>query len=69
MFFGFYPVVKHTVRIKGEQHELYDVVGKDAVLFHYQVTEDASSMQPQYVAQTRLWLGSMWSTISHEVEV
>ncbi|MBG0819314.1 GntR family transcriptional regulator [Planomonospora sp. ID91781] len=69
VFFGFYPVVKHTVRIKGEPHEMYDVMGKDAVLFHYQVTEDASSMQSQYVAQVRTWFESMWSTISREVEL
>lgn len=30
VFFGFYPVVEHTVRIQGEPHELYDVMGKDA---------------------------------------
>ncbi len=29
VFFGFYPVVKHTVRIKGEPQELYDVMGKE----------------------------------------
>ncbi|MEU7861262.1 GntR family transcriptional regulator [Nonomuraea sp. NPDC049141] len=69
VFFGFYPVIKHTVRIKGEPRELYDVMGKDAVLFHYQVTEDASSMQSQYVAQVRMWFDSMWGTISREVEL
>ncbi|WP_329086410.1 hypothetical protein [Streptosporangium sp. NBC_01469] len=69
MFFGFYPVAKHAVRIKGEPHELYDVMGKDAVLFHYQVTEDASSMQSQYVAQVRTWFESMWITISREIEL
>ncbi|MEV4838578.1 GntR family transcriptional regulator [Nonomuraea sp. NPDC049486] len=69
VFFGFYPVVKHTVRIKGEPHELYDVMGKDALLFHYEITEDPTSMASQYVTETRRWFDSMWTTISREIEL
>ncbi|MEV5741599.1 GntR family transcriptional regulator [Microbispora rosea] len=69
VFFGFYPVVKHTVRIKGEPHELYDVMGKDAVLFHYSITEDQDSTSSQFVAQSQDWFDSVWSSISREVEL
>lgn len=69
VFFGFYPVVKHTVRIKGEAHELYDVMGRDAILFHYATTDEPSSMASQHVAQARNWFDSMWATISREIEL
>lgn len=67
-FFGFYPVVKHAARLGGERKELYDVMGKDSVLFHYAVTDDPSSMSSQYVTQARTWFNSMWTTISRETE-
>ncbi|GAA0970856.1 hypothetical protein GCM10009555_020510 [Acrocarpospora macrocephala] len=69
VFFGFYPVVKHAVRIKGEPHEVYDVMGKDAVLFHHAANEDTGSMASQFVDQARMWFDSVWNTISHEVEL
>lgn len=60
----------HTVLARSSpQTPQNDVMGKDAVLFHCQVTEDASSMQSQYVAQVRMWFDSMWGTISREVEL
>ncbi|AWS42100.1 GntR family transcriptional regulator [Streptosporangium sp. 'caverna'] len=68
-FFGFYPVVKHTARLNGERKELYDVMGKDSVLFHYALTDDPSSTASQYVAQARAWFNSMWTTISRETEI
>ncbi|MEU7001388.1 GntR family transcriptional regulator [Nonomuraea sp. NPDC046570] len=68
-FFGFYPVVKHTARLDGEQKDLYDVMGKDSVLFHYALTEDPSAAASQYVAQARSWFTSMWTTISREAEM
>ncbi|MBF8185572.1 GntR family transcriptional regulator [Nonomuraea sp. K274] len=67
-FFGFYPVVRHTARVEGERKELYDVMGRDAVLFHHAVTEDPSSMASQYVAQARAWFDSMWSTVGQDIE-
>jgi DNA-binding transcriptional regulator YhcF (GntR family) len=67
-FFGFYPVVRHAARIEGERKELYDVMGRDAVLFHHAVTEDPSSMASQYVAQAQAWFDSMWSTVGQDTE-
>jgi len=66
-FFGFYPVRPHTVTIKGEKHSVYDLMGKDATLFHHAVTdEDDTSTGTQYVAQARTWFDSMWTTVSRE---
>lgn len=69
-FFGFYPVVEHTVTIDGKPVEIYDPMGKDATLFHYSRTDgDGASMAAQYVEQARTWFDSMWSTIAHEVQL
>jgi DNA-binding transcriptional regulator YhcF (GntR family) len=66
VFFGFYPVAEHTVTIKGSEHTVYDLMGKDATLFHHSTTEDDTSIGSQYVEQARLWLDSMWNTIARE---
>ncbi|MEU6412993.1 GntR family transcriptional regulator [Microbispora sp. NPDC046933] len=69
VFFGFYPVVRHTARLDGERKDLYDVMGRDTVLFHHSVSDDPSSAASQYVAQARTWFESMWTTVSHEVDL
>lgn len=66
VFFGFYPVSEHTVTIKGTEHVVYDLMGKDATLFHHSVTEDDTSIGTQYVEQARLWLDSMWNTVARD---
>lgn len=67
VFFGFYPIVKHTVRVAGESRDIFDVMGKDAALFYYSLgTDDDASMSPQYVQQARAWFDSVWSTIARE---
>lgn len=66
VFFGFYPVERHTVRIKGQQTDIYDLVGKDAMLFHH-AADDPDSIDYQYVEQARAWFESMWSTVAHEL--
>ena len=66
-FFGFYPVVEHAVSLKGETRPIYDLMGKDTVLFHQEVSEDGSAPGTQYVQQAQLWFDSMWNTISHEI--
>jgi hypothetical protein len=67
VFFGFYPVAKHTVRIKGQQADIYDLVGKDAMLFHHAADDGPDSIDFQYVEQTRAWFDSMWTTVAHEL--
>jgi DNA-binding transcriptional regulator YhcF (GntR family) len=65
-FFGFYPVVKHTITIKGEQVEIFDLMGKDATLFHFAPTDDEGSNDAQFIEQAQLWFNSMWETVARE---
>lgn len=67
VFFGYYPVKKNTVRIKGKQTDIYDLVGKDASLFHHDVDGGPDSIEYQYVEETRAWFESMWTTVAHEL--
>jgi DNA-binding transcriptional regulator YhcF (GntR family) len=65
-FFGFYPVRQHRLTISGESHEVYDLMGKDTVLFHHAATGDADALGTQYVQQARNWFDSMWETVARE---
>lgn len=66
-FFGFYPVVEHAVRIKGQPMAIYDAMGKDAVLFPFIPGDDQdTSDDGLYVEQARVWFDSMWHTITRE---
>lgn len=65
VFFGFYPIVKHRVPLPGGERDIYDPMGKDAVVFHH----SAHSGQPTdvpYIEQARGWFASMWDSISYE---
>lgn len=64
-FFGFYPVREHTVTLGGEPHSMYDVMGKDAILFHHAATDSGV----EYVEQARAWFDTMWNTIGREFTV
>lgn len=67
VFFGFYPIIKHKVRVGGEQVEIFDVMGKDASLFRYSITDDDGiTLSPQYIQQARTWFDSVWGTITRE---
>lgn len=68
-FFGFYPVVEHAVTIGGESVQIFDVMGKDSVLFHRTIGDDETSDGPQYVEQARRWFESVWSTIATEATI
>lgn len=65
-FFGFYPVREHVLSLGGEPQAIYDLMGKDAILFHHSITDDDTSTGSQYVDQARTWFDSMWNTISTE---
>jgi DNA-binding transcriptional regulator YhcF (GntR family) len=64
--FGFYPVREHKVTLKGETRPMYDLMGKDAVLFHHTISDDDTAIGSQYVEQARAWFDSIWTTISHQ---
>jgi len=66
-FFGFYPVRERKVTFKSDARAIYDVLGKDAVLFHHTMTDDDTSIGSQYVEQARAWFESIWTTISHDL--
>lgn len=64
VFFGFYPVLEHTVMVEGEQTGIFDAMGKDAILFHYEASDDDSSIGAQHVQQAQMWFNSVWNTIA-----
>jgi hypothetical protein len=66
-FFGFYPVTEHNVRVRGTLHAMYDVMGKDSVLFHHTDDETDSAAGP-FVAQSRAWFESVWSSVAREYQ-
>lgn len=65
VFFGFYPVQRRTINIKDEAHDVFDLAGKDAVLFRYDSTDVQSAAAP-FVAEARRWFDSVWSQVSWE---
>lgn len=67
-FFGYYPVQEHEVTLDGEPTSIWDLMGKDATLFHYAVDTDDESMAAQYVKQSRMWFDSIWSTVAKDAE-
>lgn len=67
VFFGFYPVVTHDVRVNGEKVTIYDPMGKDAVLFHYTDDGDPESIESTFVVQVRQWFDSVWNSVATEV--
>ncbi|MFI5840859.1 GntR family transcriptional regulator [Catenuloplanes sp. NPDC051500] len=65
-FFGFYPVVEHTVSVEGKPLAIYDAMGKDAVLFPFSPSDDDNTNDALYVQQARAWFDSLWNTIARE---
>jgi DNA-binding transcriptional regulator YhcF (GntR family) len=66
VFFGFYPVVQHTVSIAKQAVPIFDVLGKDVPLFHYATSGEDDDAGDQYVEQSRSWFDSVWNTIGRE---
>lgn len=65
-FFGFYPVVKHSVALDGAPVEIFDPAGKDATLFHFSVSDDEQAVDSQYVQQAQSWFDSIWDSVARE---
>lgn len=63
-FFGYYPVVRHEVRLNGGRETIFDPMGKDATMFQHTDDGDPDSVGSQYVAQTKAWFASIWDTIA-----
>ncbi|ROR42267.1 winged helix-turn-helix domain-containing protein [Kitasatospora cineracea] len=68
-FFGYYPIKPNKVMAQGEAIEIYDLVGKDTVLFHHSLNDGDSSGGTQQVEQARMWFESVWETIAREFDL
>jgi DNA-binding transcriptional regulator YhcF (GntR family) len=68
MFFGYYPVQEHKVTLDGEPTAVWDLMGKDAILFHHAAEADDESMASQYIKQSRMWFDSIWTTVARDYE-
>lgn len=66
LFFGFYPVQERKIDLAGAPKGIFDLVGKDATLFHHSISDDETTTSSQYVQQAMLWFESMWTTISYD---
>jgi hypothetical protein len=67
-FFGFYPIAEHAVMLHGESVSMYDLMGKDATMFHHERGDDPASIGAQYVDQAQAWFDSMWATVSTQCQ-
>jgi hypothetical protein len=65
VFFGLYPIVKHNIPLPNGPRDIYDLMGKDAVVFHHSIHSGQPADLP-YVEQARAWFNSMWDNISYE---
>jgi DNA-binding transcriptional regulator YhcF (GntR family) len=66
LFFGYYPVLEHTVTIDKKRVPIFDPMGKDTVLFHHTSDADPDSTGSQYLAETAKWFNSVWNTIARD---
>lgn len=65
-FFGFYPLTEHIVALRGEPVPMFDLMGKDVTLFHYERGDDPAGLGPQFIDQAQAWFDSMWATVSRD---
>ncbi len=65
VFFGIYPITKHTIPFASGPRDIYDLMGKDAVVFHHSV-HSGQPADPPYIEQARAWFNAMWDNISYE---
>ncbi|MFD5089012.1 GntR family transcriptional regulator [Amycolatopsis thailandensis] len=67
-FFGYYPVQEHQVALDGERTAIWDLMGKDAILFHYSADGDEDSLASQFTRQSRMWFDSLWTTVGRDYQ-
>jgi len=66
VFFGFYPVRERTLTFGDDTHAVFDLMGKDATLFHHAASDDDTSAGRLYVEQAQNWFDSVWDSVSRE---
>ena len=64
-FFGLYPLVEHNIPFPGGTTHMYDLMGKDAVVFRHSA-HSGQAADTQFVEQAQGWFDSMWDNISYE---
>ncbi len=66
LFFGFYPIRARSISLNGHDQQIYDLMGKDATMFHHQAdTEgDGTDTASLYVKEALTWFESVWTTIA-----
>jgi hypothetical protein len=65
VFFGLYPLVKHSIPMQSGQRDIFDLMGKDAMVFrHTQASGEAADAQ--FIEQSQGWFDSIWDNISYE---
>ena len=47
-------------------HEIYDLMGKDATLFHHTTNDDSASAGSLYVEQMAGWFDTIWTTVAKQ---
>ena len=67
VFFGYYPLREHTVTLEEIPTPIWDLMGKDATLFHHSADADPESMASQYVQQSMSWFESLWTTVTRKL--
>lgn len=66
VFFGYYPVQEHTVTLDDQKTAIWDLMGKDATLFHHTADADDESIESQQVKQSQMWFDSIWGSVARE---
>jgi hypothetical protein len=64
-FFGLYPLVEHKIPFPDGSHAMYDLMGKDAVVFRHSA-RSGDAADGQFVEQAQGWFDSMWDHINYE---
>lgn len=64
-FFGFYPITRHNIPLPSGPQAMYDLMGKDALVFHHSAQSGQPADAP-WIEQARNWFDTMWHTISYE---
>jgi DNA-binding transcriptional regulator YhcF (GntR family) len=66
-FLGFYPIIEHTINLGSDSINIWDLMGKDATLFHFSKFDAESSNGPQLISQAQQWFDSVWRSVAREV--
>ena len=59
---------EHKLKLDGEETAIWDLMGKDATLFHHAADGDEDGVPSQYIRQSRMWFDSIWSTVARDFE-